>query len=121
MINYFENDYSIPVILGSDTDALIAADLIRRKGKTEIHLFADRLSILQRAKFSFHKLPRTNRFILLSLLDFANSIHEYFTPILIYCNTFSDFVEENRHTLESRYIVMHVSETEKLFKNNSKE
>lgn len=110
MINYFENDYSIPVLLGNGTDTLSAAELIRRQGKTEIHIFADRLSVFKRAKYSFHKLPRTNRFIIVSLLDFASSIHEYFTPILIYSDEFSLLIDENRHSLESKYIIIPADE-----------
>lgn len=113
MINYFENDYSIPVILGNCADALKAAYLIRRKGKAEIHIFSEKISIFKRARYTFHKLPRTNRFILVSLFDFTNSIHEYFTPILVYCDSFSDFIEENKSALETRYIIIHAKEVEK--------
>ena len=113
MINYFENDYSIPVILGNIADALKAAQLIRRQGKKEIHIFSEKLSILERSRYTFHKIPRTNRFILASLLDFTNSIHEYFTPLLVYCDSFSDFIEENKAALETRYIIIHANEVKK--------
>ncbi len=121
MINYFENDYSIPVILGSNVAELNAANIIRKQSKKEIHVFAQKLSLINKARYSFHKLPQGNSLLPIALKDFANSIHEYYTPLLIYGNGFSDFIEENKTELESIYITIPATEIEKYFTNTLKE
>ena len=121
MINYFENDYSIPVILGNDTDELNAAAIISRHSDKEIHVFADKLSLFKRVRYSFHKLSHSNNFLKSALLDFAASIHEYYTPLLIYGKSFLNFIEQNKTEIESIYIAIPANEVEKYFTNTRKE
>ena len=121
MINYFENDYAVPVILGNGIEELNAASVISNRSNKEIYVFADKLSLLKRIKYTFHKLPKSNILTLTALMDFSASLHEYFTPILIYGKDFSEFIENNRSELESIYITVHANEIEKYFTNTQKE
>ncbi len=121
MINYFDNDYSIPVILGNGITELKAAKLIGKEQDKEIHIFADKLSFFKRVKYTFHKLPQSKRFLLPALSDFARSTHEYYTPILIYGTDYSDFVSESIDELESMYITIPAGEINKYFDTDPKE
>ena len=121
MINYFDNDYSIPVILGNGITELKAAKLISKETDKEIHVFADKLSPIKRLKYTFHKLPQSKRLLLTTISDFAGSIHEYYTPILIYGASYADFISKNRDELESMYITIPTEEIRKYFEINPKE
>ena len=121
MINYFDNDYSIPVILGNGTDELKTANLIKKETSKEIHIFANKLSLIKRVKYTFHKLPQSKRLLLTAISDFAGSIHEYYTPILIYGASYADFISKNRDELESMYITIPADEIHKYFENKPKE
>ena len=121
MINYFENDYSVPIILGGNTDGFMAADVISRHSDKEIHVFSNHLSIFKKIRFTFHKVPRSLSLLPKSLLDFAGTIHEYYTPILIFSSEYSEFIEENRALLESFYIIIPASEIKQYFSETLKE
>jgi hypothetical protein len=121
MINFFENDYSIPVILGSGTCESNAAELITKCNNKKVHIFSEKLSVLKRVRYTFHKIPKGERLLINALSDFADSVHEYNTPILVYGTSFSDFVANNLLLLESKYITIPVDEVEKYFTKTPKE
>ncbi len=117
-MNYFENEYTMPILFGSCKKITDTADIIRENTKLEIHIFADKLSYLSRLKYKFHKIPQNNLDIaLLSLRDFAIGLHEYFTPLLIFCEEQdSKFIAENKTMLEDLFVILTVSDVNKLFK-----
>ncbi len=107
-MNFFENDYAVPVILGGGKEAISTADILRDNTDLKIHIFADRLSCINKLKYRFHKMiPSAEDILLLSLNDFADGMHEYYTPILIFTDARGQaFIEENFDSLEQRYVII---------------
>ena len=92
-MNYFENDFALPIILGNSKEAIRAAKTLQKNTDLEIHIIAKNLSIIGRLRFYFHKLySSSDEMILITLEDLAKGFEEYDTPILIYSeNEFGGF------------------------------
>ena len=84
-MNYFENEYALPIILGSSKEAILTAKTLQKKTDLEIHVIAKRLSLLNRLRFYFHRLCSDSEdIILMTAEDIARGFDDYYTPILIY-------------------------------------
>ncbi len=107
-MNFFENEYAVPVILGSGKSAISVATLLHRDTDLKVHIFASKLSLIDRMLFRFHRiLSESEDILLLSLNDFADTLQDYHTPMLIYCDdTGMAFVERNFDKLEQRYVII---------------
>ena len=116
-MNYFENDYALPVILGSSTEAISVATLLRRESDLKIHIFARKLSLINRLLFKYHKTTSENEdILLLSLIDFSDTVGEYYMPVLILCDeTGKAFAEKYFSFLEQRYVIMSAQSTKNSF------
>ncbi len=107
-MNFFENEYALPIILGNSKEAISMANLLHRETELKIHIFADKLSFIDRLLFRFHRIAYLNDdILLLSLSDFADSLQEYFMPVLIFCDSMGrSFVEKHFERLEQRYVII---------------
>ena len=106
-MNFFDNEYALPVVLGDGSKAIEIANLIHKNTNLEIHLFSHKVSLWNKLKFKTHKLSSDKEDIsLLKLTVLAECLHESFTPILIYCDDELGFVEKHFDELESMYVII---------------
>ncbi len=107
-MNYFDNEYAVPIILGNCKETMKIAKILRKSTSLDIHIFARRLSPLKRFQYKFHKITSNeDSIVLLALIDFANNLHEYYTPILIYCSDHdNDFIGSHTLELENLFIII---------------
>ena len=108
MVNYFENDYALPIILGSCKESIDVAKEIQRRTSLDVTVISHKLSFLN--KIRFQHLPLTSKqeeIILLALTDYARDAREYSTPILIFCEEHdAEFIEKYRPELEHIYVII---------------
>ncbi len=116
-MNFFENEYALPVILGGTKEAISVANLLRGNTDASIHIFAQKLSFINRLIYNYHEITSVNDDILLiALNDFVDNIHEYYTPILIFCDDEGKcFTEKYFDILEQRYIIISSTTTKNYF------
>lgn len=117
-MNYFENDFALPIILGNSKETIKTAKMLQKKTELEIHVLAKSLSLVGRLRFYFHKLySSSDEIVLITAEDLVKDFDEYYTPILIYCEKeFGDLVERNSERIESTFIAVKASDVEKLLK-----
>lgn len=117
-MNYFENDFALPIILGNSKEAIRAAKKLQKKTELEIHVLAKSLSLVGRLRFYFHKLySSSDEIVLITAEDLARGFEEYYTPILIYCEAeFGDLVKRHSDRIEATFITVVASDVEKLLK-----
>ena len=117
-MNYFENDFALPIILGNSKEAIRAAKTLQKNTDLEIHIIAKNLSIIGRLRFYFHKLySSSDEMVLITLEDLAKGFEEYYTPILIYSeNEFGGFVQRHSERIDARFITVSASELKGCFK-----
>ncbi len=116
-MNFFENEYTLPVILGNSREAISVATLLHRDTDLTVHILASKLSFIDRLIFKFHKVYTDNEdILLLALNDLADGFHEYHTPVLIYCDDYGKaFVERHFEHLEQRYVLISSQSTKNFF------
>lgn len=115
-MTFFDNEYALPVVIGDGSKAIEIAKLIRRKTNLEIHIFSHRISFLDKLKFKYHKLSSGREDIaLLKLFILAETLHESFTPILIYCDDKLEFIEKHFDELESMYVIISANTAKNYF------
>lgn len=107
-MNYLENDFLLPVIIGSDPNCTETAKRIYKSTKIKPHIFSDRFSWYQKLFFKCHKIFSFSHSVLCAeLCSFPLRFEEYFTPILIICDERSEnFVKAYSETIESAYITV---------------
>ena len=107
-MNWLEHEYFMPVIIGNDGFSLKVAKRIYKSTGIKAHVFAEKFSVLQRLAFNCHKIaPQRDEFLLESLLSFAQSIEEYYCPVIVVCNDeCRRIVERLSETIESVFIVV---------------
>ena len=111
-MEYLDHEYLVPIIIGSGKNATLAAKSIRKMTGAEVHLFADRFSLWQRLTYGCHKIhPFKADFLQMSLQSFADSLEEYFFPVIILCGEDDErIVNENIESLESAFVVVRYDE-----------
>ena len=110
-MDYLDNEYSVPVIIGEGnaTDR-VAVYIFKRMGIRPF-IFASKFTLTQRIFCKCRKLPSSSHCILEdALLTLANTADGYYSPLLIYCTKKAEqFVKEHSQIIESAYIcVSHV-------------
>ena len=116
-MNYFENEFALPIILGNSKEAMRAAKTLQKKTELEIHVITKKLSLLNRLRFYFHKLcSDSDDIFLLTLEDIVRDFEEYYTPVLIYDeNEYGDIIARNSHRIEAVFVVIKACDFEKYF------
>ena len=122
-MNYFENDFALPIILGNSKEAIRAARALQKNTDLEIHIIAKNLSLIGRLRFYFHKLySSSDEIVLLTVEDFVKGFEEYYTPILIYSEKeFGGFIQRNTERIDAVFITMSTSDVENCFKGRKNE
>lgn len=116
MLNYFENDLAVPIILGSSKEAIQSASLIKRKTILPVTVLSEKLSAINKIRFSHKKLVSSrDDILLLTLEDIAEETPEFSNPILVYCFEENGFVSRNRSLLEKLYILISTKELKSYF------
>ncbi len=107
-MNYLENDFLLPVIIGSDKNCTETAKKIYQSTKIKPHIFSDRFSWYQRLFFKCHKIFSFSHLVLCAeLSSFPSRFEEYFTPILIICDERAEkLVHACSESIESIYITV---------------
>ncbi len=120
MVNYFENDQAIPIILGNCKEVTDAARIIRRNTNLEVTVLAKRLSFINRIRFRHRVLTSSKEnIVLLTLKDIADQTSEYATPLLIYCDKHNgELISRHISELEERYVIILAQEINNYFKGN---
>ena len=116
MLNYFENDLAVPIILGNSEDAIKSASLIKRKTILPVTVLSEKLSAFNKIRFIHKKLTSpSDSILLLTLEHIAEEIPEFSNPILIYGFKENGFVSRNRSLLEKLYILISTEELKSYF------
>lgn len=105
---YHCNDYLIPVLVGDPQKLNRHATTILRKKKARPHIVGGSFSFIQQLRFNCHKvIPQGEHWLFSALLDFADSIDEYYTPAIIVCGKEdNELFLKYKDELEKRYIVI---------------
>ena len=121
-MNYFENEFALPIILGNSKESIQVAKLLQKKTELEIHIIAKKLSLLNRLRFYFHKLcSDSDEIILMIAEDILKDSEEYYTPVLIYDkNEYGELIKRNAERVETSFIIMSVYDFEKHFTKEEK-
>ena len=110
-MNYLEHEYLVPVIIGSGRESLALAKAIYKETRIKPHIFADRFSLWQRLFCYCHKVsPMKSHLLLESLISFAESLEEYYFPIIICDEKAAELVKKNSEIIESFYIIKDLNE-----------
>ena len=121
MVNYFENDMAIPIVLGSCKETIAAARIIQRHTEHKVIVLSKNLSIFNKMRFSHRSITaQSDEIYLLTLRDIAREAYEYSTPLLVYCPEHSrDFISKHANVLESMYVLIPANEIESYFEERS--
>ena len=116
-MNYFENEFALPIILGNSKSALRAAKTLQKRTDLEIHIVGRGLSLLGRLRFYFHKLSSSSdEIVLLTIEDIVKGLDEYYLPILIYCeDDYGSFFAKNKERLESLFVTVNAKDIDNYF------
>ena len=122
-MNYFENDFALPIILGNSKESIRAAKVLQKNTDLEIHVVAKNLSLIGRLRFYFHKLySSSDEIVLLTVEDLVKRFEEYYTPILIYSEKeFGGFIQRNTERIDAVFITVSASDVENCFKGRKNE
>ena len=114
-MEYLNHEYLVPIIIGSGKKASLAAKRIRKMTGAEVHLFAEKFSLLQRMKYRCHKVaPFKFDFLGMSLSAFEKALEEYYFPVIILCGDDAEkIVSDKIHAFESAFVVVRYEETAK--------
>ena len=106
-MNFFDNQYLLPVVLGNDDETLKVARILRKR-HFEVHIFSNELAFSHRIRLKYHNTRNTANWLLnIKLSDFIAILHESYTPILIYSQSYEkDFIKQYFSELEKRYVIM---------------
>ena len=118
-MNISEHEYLLPIIIGNGKDAISAAKKIYKKTGASVHLFASKFPFWQRAFYRCHTVdPMRDEFLLESLTSYLGSIEEYFCPVIIICDKYTqDLVDKYSDEVESACLVVKYDD---FFSNESK-
>ena len=105
-MDYLDNDYLIPTILGGGKQASLAAAVIHERLRLRPYLFATRFSLYQRLFCKCRRIPEGELTALLRLCDLADGIAPEYSPLLIFTREYGDFVLKHSHEIESRYVAV---------------
>lgn len=121
-MNYFENEFALPIILGNSKEAIRTAKLLQKKTDLEIHIIARKLSVLNKLRFYFHKLcSDSDEIILMIAEDILKDFEEYYTPIIIYDEKeYGEFITNNAERVEASFIIMKACDFENHFVQGTK-
>ena len=105
-MNYLDNEYSVPVIIGQGKTADRMAVYIFRRTGVRPFIFASKFTLTQHIFGKCRKLASSsNEIIADALLTFASVADGYYTPLLIYCTQKAEqFIKEYSQSIESAYI-----------------
>ena len=111
-MNYLDHEYLVPIIIGSGRAATACARRISKNSGRQVHLFADSFGFLHKLFYRCHKVsPVRDELIIESLTAFAESLEDYFCPVVFVCDSFSrEFVEKHSEFVESLVLVQDVDE-----------
>lgn len=111
-MEYLDHEYLVPIIIGSGKNAAAAAKNIRKLTGAEVHLFSNGFSLWQRMLYRCHKVePLKADFLQMSLKSFAESIEEYFFPVIILCGEDAEkILDEKSEYLESVFVIVRYDE-----------
>ena len=56
MVNYFDNGFAVPIILGDGEESIKAASLIKRKTTLRVTVLSPKLSFMNRIRFKHIRL-----------------------------------------------------------------
>lgn len=120
MVNYFENEHAIPIIIGDCKETISAASIIRKQTDLKVTVLSTRLSPLNKIRFAHRKLTSLNEdIILLTLKDIAERINEYSTPLLIYCTKHNtELISKYISELQQLYVIIPAQEIKVYFQGN---
>ena len=106
-MNWLDHEYLVPVIIGNGKEAIKVARKIYRKSGRRAQIFAESFTFFQRLEFSCHTVfPMKESFVFESLLAFSRSLEEYFYPVIIVYDDFSqEIVDKNSDIIESAFLV----------------
>ena len=104
-MNWLDHEYLVPIIIGNTAESWSAAKKIYKITQKRTHIFAERISLLQRFKSIFHKVsPWRDFWIVESIVSFAQSLEGYCFPVLISCdNGTKEMIEKYSEIIESYY------------------
>lgn len=105
---YHENDYLVPVLLGSEKKIKPFAAAILQHKRARPHLFGNGFSFLTRLRYNCHKIgPSKDIWKLAALCDFADMLDSYYTPALILCcDDDKAFYRDFCDKIERRFVVI---------------
>ena len=111
-MEYLDHEYLVPIIIGSGKKATTAAKRIRKQTGAEVHIFSDGFSLCQRLLYRCHKVePMKADLLEMSLKAFAESIEEYFFPVIILCGEDAEkILDEKTESLESAFVLARYDE-----------
>lgn len=107
IMNYLENDYLIPVILGDGKAATVAAQYVFSKTGIRPYIFSVKPSFDQRLLFHGRSIPTGSEYATLTeLCSFAEKNDSHGSLLLIYTRENKHFVCKYSDEVESRFVTV---------------
>ncbi len=112
IMDFFENEYAVPVLCGGGVQAAKVLSRIIRTPAQKPHIFSDRFSIRQRLFAVCHRVSLCHPGIVCSAIcDFAENIDESNTPLFIlYDGETAGFSMRYKEKLEGLFIIVDLTD-----------
>ena len=107
-MNFTDNEYFLPIFIGMVKENIGAARTIRKMTGIRAHFFADSFPLIHKMVWYCHKVaPMRDDFLAKSLIDFKDSIEEYFCPVIVICESRAAAISDRiAAKVESDYIII---------------
>ena len=118
---YHNNDYLIPIIIGSTREKKKIVQKIIKIKKAIPHVFATRFSFFDKLLFKCHLYkPDKEVWLFCALVSYAENIDEYYTPAIIVCDENDEiFIQKYADEIEKYFMVIKFGDY--ILQNNEKE
>ncbi len=106
-MNFIDNEYLLPIFIGSSRANLKIARRIRKQFGIKGHSFASCHGIRDRLTYRCHKVcPMRDELLALSLQAFYDQLEDYFCPVIVVCDEGArDMIARIRQEIEYAYII----------------
>jgi len=119
-MEYLNNDFLLPIILGDGKEASRAARFVYENTKIRPYIFSTRFTISQRLMFKCRKLQSLSDLAVVGdICKFACDNECQSSLLLIYSPNYRNLIQNYSFEIESRYIAIPTDELINLHKENN--
>lgn len=109
-MDWLDHEYLVPVFIGNGRKTFELAKKMYRDTHIRSHIFAPSFSFVQKVFYHCHKVsPMKPDLLALSLKSFAESIEEYYFPVIVCDDEAYEILKTNKEIIECYYLIVRSS------------